>query len=745
MATVKPFANSTEHLLAELQRVDLLIRARVAVLRRRQSQDEHFRGLYVSEEEVDGLLERPLGQPRWLDDDARWLKDVRGKLETLLQSNERRVEASRAAGSSLALDRMRASFGLSAVDVDALLVALAVDFDLRYEKLYAYLQDDVTRKRPSVELILQLLGDTAADRLAARPRFQADAPLLAHRLVRLVDEAAQPHPPLLARYVKVEDRIVDWLLRDAAASQALDESIGSFARLAQGTGDAGALGIDARAREACAGAWAVTKGIAGEAPVLVLRGSALHEDSALAMAQALAQAQQRSLIEVDVARLMRAAAGAESLKALAELVEREARLRDAVTCWHGFDGMSGEDVVQRQEAVAAIVDASSVPAIVLALGPGDAAAAYPRRGWVACEVPAPDTAQRLAVWRAALQGLPLAPEADLEALAGRFRIACSSIPAAAVAAGGMARLRGSEAAPITQEDLFEACRRQACRRLGELAQKMATPHRWGDLVLPAECLAQLTELCDQVKHREKVIGTWGFGSRMSLGKGVAALFAGPSGTGKTMAAGVVARALGYDLYRIDLSTVISKYIGDTEKNLARIFDEAEQADVILFFDEADALFGKRGEVRDSHDRYANIEVGFLLQRMEAFEGIAILATNLKRNMDDAFIRRLHFVVDFPVPDESHRLAIWESIWPEGLPRGDDVDLRALAHRFEITGGLIRNAALAAAFLAASDAGRPEPERRMSQAHLLHAVRREYEKSGMLMSGDEWSAVAEAGR
>ncbi|MDD5462504.1 MAG: ATP-binding protein [Methylococcales bacterium] len=212
-----------------------------------------------------------------------------------------------------------------------------------------------------------------------------------------------------------------------------------------------------------------------------------------------------------------------------------------------------------------------------------------------------------------------------------------------------------------------------------------------------------------------------------MGKGLCVLFAGPSGTGKTMAADILAGELGLDLYKIDLSTVVSKYIGETEKNLSKIFTEAEASNAILFFDEADALFGKRSEVKDSHDRYANIETGYLLQRMEEHEGVVILASNFRKNMDEAFVRRLHFTVEFPFPSEEDRYRIWKNVWPDDMPRDPALDLQFFAGRFQMTGGNIRNIALSAAFLAADDSGM------VKMHHLLRATQREYQKMGKVIS------------
>jgi SpoVK/Ycf46/Vps4 family AAA+-type ATPase len=254
-------------------------------------------------------------------------------------------------------------------------------------------------------------------------------------------------------------------------------------------------------------------------------------------------------------------------------------------------------------------------------------------------------------------------------------------------------------------------------------------YTWDDIVLPEEVLSQLREICQRVVYRHRVIGDWGFGKKLSLGKGVNALFAGPSGAGKTMASEIIANELELDLYKIDLSGVVSKYIGETEKNLDRVFSAAEDANAVLFFDEADALFGKRSEVRDSHDRYANIEISYLLQKMEEYEGVAILATNLRANLDESFTRRLAFTIHFPFPDETSRHLIWKKIWPPQLAIAQAVDLEFISRQFKLSGGNIKNVALGAAFLAASDGGQ------VTMSHLLHAIRREYQKLGKPISSD----------
>ena len=240
-------------------------------------------------------------------------------------------------------------------------------------------------------------------------------------------------------------------------------------------------------------------------------------------------------------------------------------------------------------------------------------------------------------------------------------------------------------------------------------------------------MAMLKELVSMVKSRPMVLEAWGLGKKLTASRGVSALFTGQSGTGKTLAAQIIAHELGVDLYRIDLSTVVNKYIGETEKNLEHIFGEAQTSNAILFFDEADAIFGKRSEVKDAHDRYANIEVGYLLQRMESYSGLAILATNLRANLDEAFTRRLQFIITFPFPDEIYRLRIWKVLMPPGLPMAESLDFELMAKRYKLAGGSIRNIIVSAAYLAASDGGS------VTMKHLMHGARREFQKMGRLIN------------
>jgi SpoVK/Ycf46/Vps4 family AAA+-type ATPase len=283
----------------------------------------------------------------------------------------------------------------------------------------------------------------------------------------------------------------------------------------------------------------------------------------------------------------------------------------------------------------------------------------------------------------------------------------------------------AEPPALTLADLADACREQSAGQLGDLAIKVDARCGWDELVLPAALYEHLKHLCEQVRHHHEVYGAWGFGAKTQRGRGLSALFSGPPGTGKTLAAEVLATDLGLDLYKVDLSGVVSKYIGETEKNLRRIFTEAQNSNAILFFDEADALFGKRTEVSDAHDRYANIETSYLLQKMEEYDGVVVLATNLPQNLDEAFTRRLRFVVEFPFPDADSRARIWRAHFPPAAPVSADIDIDALARELPVAGGNIKNIVLGAAFLAVADGTA------IGREHVLRSARNEFDKIGKL--------------
>ena len=679
------YPGNVEHLADELRRVDLLIR--LSLGGSPTGPVEPGGGLYVTRAEVDGLLAG--GTPH--DDDA---VDA-GELDRLSADIDRRVEATRTAGGWLGLPALGRAFALSPLELAAVTVCLAPELRGGYDRIYAYLQDDVTRKRPSVELILRLLCRSERERWAAREAFWPWSPLLRHGILRPVDDPQSPSgSSALAQFMALDPRIVAYLLGSAAHSRMLlpDQPA---------TAPEPDPGLSERLARLIA-----HRLDGGQAVVLYLHGPA--GAGKLETARQASRRLELPLLSVDSRDV-----GADAVR----MDLRDALLRGTPVHVPDVDALGADE---RRALLAAVADYGW---LVFLTGesewtPDLAGLDVPV---LPVAVPLPDLDRRTAIWA---ENLPRHPQAWPAELAARYELPAGRIPAAARLAHDRLLMDGQHP-ELTLADVSAACRQLPARSLDGVMVKLAPRAGWDELVLPADGVAQLREACDQFRHRQRVFGAWGFGAKHTRGRGLSALFSGPPGTGKTMAAEVLAGELGLDLYRVDLSGVVSKYIGETEKNLSRIFAEARTGTAILFFDEADALFGKRTEVSDAHDRYANIETSYLLQKMEEYDGVVVLATNLRHNMDEAFLRRIRFIVDFPFPTADSRRLIWRSVFPRTAPLADDVDFAVLAEQFPISGGEIKNVALGAAFLAAADGGV------ITREHIRSGARREFEKFGKL--------------
>ncbi|MBV9301617.1 MAG: ATP-binding protein [Acidobacteriaceae bacterium] len=693
-------SESLRQLLSELKRIDTLIQVEVRKFRQQHKADEQFQGLFIADGEVDALLERPPCSPRFSP-----------------TSVERGVRA-RDQAPETRLAQLARLFELTAFELDCLLICLAPELDPRYERLYAYLQDDVTKRRPSVDLVLNLLSSSIEEKLSNRGHFIHTAPLIRNSLLHIFEDPSQPHPTRLSKYLRIDERIVDYLLH----SDELDSRLLSYSTCQRPKTELDSLVLASDIKNRVR---SLARRRTGE-PSLIVYLQGAYGSGKRATAEALCRDLNLRLLTITGKRLT--GHSDSEFQTLLPLFMREALLQSAALYLADFDGFLAEDKAGRLAILLRELDARqgiSFLAGESAWGPRDELA---NARFIRLEIPKPTYTERLRLWQRAVESTC---EFDLSLLSTKFRFTAGQIRDAAATARNLASWRDPESSEVTMADLYEACRLQCNRKLSLLARKIKPHYSWNDIVLPLDRVEQLKEICNAVKFRSVIYDQWGFDRKLSLGKGLNILFAGPPGTGKTMAAEIMAGELGLDLYKTDLSTVVSKYIGETEKNLARIFAEAENSNAILFFDEADALFGKRSEVRDSHDRYANIEINYLLQKMEEHEGLVILATNFRKNMDDAFVRRLHYTLDFPFPDEAERHRIWQSIWPKETPRHVELDLQALARRFELAGGSIRNIALGAAFLAADNGGI------VKMQHLLHATRREYQKMGKVVSCGEF--------
>ncbi len=614
-------------------------------------------------------------------------EDPDDPLRGLYITDEQALALAGEAGAQIAedpLSRAAALLELDALEVAALAVCAAPELHPRYGRLYGYLHDDVTRRLASPRLAAALLAGGGVEQADVLACFAPDARLAAVGAIRL--HAPDPAFPLADRAVKLTDRLAAFLLGAGA-----------------GFGEAGAP-LPIRRVHAD-----------GADPG---RRDAVHE-----VARAL-QARTRLPLVVcgpDAPAIVAAAAGGPvvllDVRHLSDAQPRAdatlaAALERSLLCFDGLEQLAPAERARILEQI----DAQPQRPVLIGRDRSDAQA-LSERTVVLVEVPLPSFAERRAAWES------LTGSAAASAVAAKFRLSVEQIRAGAEISLISAQVRGATIPEAA--DLDRGARHASTSRLGDLAARLPAVFGWDDLVLPDRQRGLLRSISAYLRHRDRVLSEWGYERTVARTQGLKVLFAGESGTGKTMAAQVLGSQLGLDLFRVDLATVVSKYIGETEKNLERIFTAADGSNAILFFDEADALFGKRSEVSDSHDRYANIEVAYLLQRMEAYPGAVILATNFRRNIDEAFVRRLDFVVDFPFPEAEDRKRIWELVFPREAPVADDVDLDFLATQFKLSGGAIRNCSLGAAFRAA------ESDEEISMAHLVQAVAQEYAKQGRL--------------
>ncbi|MFE4356169.1 ATP-binding protein [Kitasatospora sp. NPDC056800] len=594
------------------------------------------------------------------------------------------------------LGRLTAAFGLLPVDLDLLLVALAPDLDSRFEQLYGYLNDDLTRRRATIGLALDLCGLPGAG--AGRFRFSARSPLVAGGLL----EITEPDRPLLSRTLRVPDRVTAHLLGD-------DEPDGALAGLAHRAGPGPRLQRpDERLRA-----------LAADGGLVHLLDRGGHAGP---LAVAALAADGPPPLVVDAAAL-----AARRPEGTVRVLAREARLGGGGVVLGPLDRLEPERPERATLLRELCAELDGVPLVVH--GPQVWDPAWAARSPVVVTVPPPEEHDRAGQWAHALGGQPGGElSEDLAEAVAAYRLDQEQVARAASVA---ARTAAAEHRPVRAEDLRTAVRAQNGAGLARLARRIEPAVGWSDLVLPAPTAGRLRELVLRARHRDQVLGSWRMRPGGGRGNGVVALFAGESGTGKTMSAEVVAAELGMELYVVDLATVVDKYIGETEKNLERIFTEAAQVNGVLLFDEADALFGKRSEVKDARDRHANVETAYLLQRMESFDGIAVLTSNLRANLDEAFTRRLDVIAEFPLPDEAQRRRLWDRCLGPLVPRGDDLDLDYCARNFELTGGSIRACAVSAAYLAAGT-GAP-----LGMAQLVSAVVGEYRKLGRLVLASEF--------
>lgn len=621
------------------------------------------------------------------------LEERARQLEQSMREHELRLQEHGQVPSLTAVARLAS---LDAFEQELLLLAAAPALDGAFATAYAQLHGDARRARATLHLALSLYVPEASERLLAGDRLLPMSPLRALGLLDLEDDAREP---LLLRALCVDDRMADFLRGANRVDARVEAMLAPLTRSQASVSHP--AGAEVAARIGAAPDRFATVNVIGE----------LERGAADALLHACASLDLRAR-RLDVARLSPLAV-AERAKYLA-ILGREALLANLALV------VDGDSIAGQREATIVIEELIETVSANLFIVSRDR---WPARAPLPCvRVAAPTREEQRGLWKSALNGQAVELGEEVDAIVQQFDL---SAPAISDAVARAATRDGV----ITGADLWRACREQSSPALEEFARKLSPCFGWNDIVVSAEVRTQLMELAAQVEQRGRVYETWGFGADLTRGRGITALFAGPSGTGKTMAAEILAAQLKLDLYRIDLAGVVSKYVGETEKNLRKVFDAAEHSGAILFFDEADSLFGSRTEVRDSHDRYANLEVNYLLQRMEDYSGLAILATNRRSALDPALLRRLRFAIDFPFPGPDLRRQIWERAFPARAPTRD-LQFSFLS-KLDLSGGNIRSVAINAAFIAA------EERSPISMSNVMRAAAREYAKLSRPVNATEF--------
>ncbi|CUI07383.1 ATP-binding protein [Massilia antarctica] len=713
-----PYASNIEHLREELARAAGLLRAQLLRFQLAAPESQRERFWHLSDDYLDTLAFDDGHSPLALFDTTPEMAPLLDAAAARRAAIDRRLAASR--GVSLRLPRLAGEYGLSGEETDALLLALLASLHSVYRHWFGILQHDAAGAQPTAGLIVEILSTSGADVARQFAQLAPGGKLAAARLTVL---AGSDDAVLASRAVQVDDRVAMYLF----GGDQIDPRAASVLRWFDQPVQLAALPLTAENAirlEMLPNLRAAEPGYLNR---MRLRFTGPDPQLAIEAAASVAAGLRQRLLVFDAGA---AAAPGLPWPLVIELTLREARLAGALPLISGMAALIDSPEAQhRADQLLHCLSGFPHPAAI-DMGTASGARLAMAGDWIPFQLDAPTVEMREKLWQRLLGAEPNAVDAAdavAHSLARSFQLTASQIGDAWRAARGLARHRNVFISAVEAADLFNGCRQQSSQRLVAFAQRIE-PRRGltleRDIVLPANSKVVLGELRARIRNHTRLHSAMGLGEHMRLGRGVIALFVGGSGTGKTMAAEVLASEHQIDLYRIDLASLVSKWVGETEKNLSRVFADAERANCMLFFDECDAMFGRRGDVREAHDRWANLEVNYLLQRIEDYSGVVILATNLRQNIDDAFQRRIQVVVEFPVPDALARRAIWERLVPTGAQRGvAPEDLDELAQRFELSGGNIRNVVLDACYRAL-DGG----QQCVTARHLAAGTAREFQKT-----------------
>ncbi len=730
---VEPYGHVMDHLSDELLKLDVILdieMQRMNVPVQDSTGLETFRGMFMSEAEARHLLG---DQRQWVEFSQQQLMLIE-QMEQLISA---RVAASQEHYIRLPLLTLQHLFQLTEIDMRMLIVAIAPHVNRKYLKLYAYLQDDMTCQYITLDLLLKLCCRNEEEHRVALTKLTKRSSFM-RTFFTSQEIAGSQEASLLTQPIRLDERMLYYILGWDWRFEGLLSRIQLYPRDKEADLPPFILHEDIHHTLQQFTEQTMDK---GHTVMLLLHGPS--GSGKTFHARHLCKSLDKALLEWDIHN---APNEEQPFKAAVDTLLREAKLNHAVPAFHRVDQLYSSDpqsdgkdqrrkwLMDQLLAWKDIVFLFGEEAFRPVMGPESPTALLIQP----LETPSIETRRQL--WKSLSGDTVALTDAETSVLAGKFRFTPGKITATLKAwHQQLERKQMLTGASMTRTETIQLLHRTAYQlidhRIKDKAVKMESKFAWEDLILPPETIQLLRQASDRLRFQYTVMHQWGFDRKLAYGKGLSMLFTGPPGTGKTMSAMVIAKELNLELYRIDLSRIVSKYIGETEKHLSDIFDQAKESGAILFFDEADALFGKRSEVKDAHDKYANMETSYLLQKMEEYEGLTILATNFAQNLDDAFTRRIQFIIKYPFPDPIQREELWRYSFPSELPV-EAIDYEYLAKTFELAGGPIKNVVLTAAYLAANEGGP------VSMKHLIEGVVQEYKKTGKVLLKDRLGVYAD---
>lgn len=710
------YQNNNEYLSDELKLLDLYIYLKLKE-REHLYSDEHddLQGLYMSLDEAMTILKD--------EKQIKTTKEIEEIVEQYYISEDYITKMRKQSEENnifIPMNYIRKVFQLTPFEERCLIVCLAYELDRKYEKLFAFLQDDLNKKYVTIDLLLELICRTQEEKWYAKKFFRPHEKLMKYFLI--AEDYQADFSSKLNRKVVLDERIVHFLLE----TELSDPAISEVGEVFYPNEEIPSLMIDHTIQNKLRN-FALNN--IEEIPKLVFFISGKKGVGKKLQVKWFCKHFNYSLLLIDFEKMPNQM---QAFKNQLKQIYREALLQQSVICFDHVESLFDESnstekvhvFFQHVNLFSGIVFLLSAKKLTYEIQEK-----LKEKIFIEVNMTIPNERERIKLWQEFSRNYPMSAEINFQQIGMMFEFSQGQIKNAIELANYMMKWHG-EQSEIDIGHLLKASYEQVSNQLSTKSVRIQPVYQWDDLVLPDEQKELLKNACNQVKYRNVVYGDWGFGEKLSYGKGISMLFAGPPGTGKTMSAEVVANELKLDIYKIDLSQVVSKYIGETEKNLKEIFEQAQQTNAILFFDETDALFGKRSQVKDARDKYANIEVAYLLQKMEEHKGITILATNFLENIDEAFLRRISYVIHFPFPDVVQRGKIWRKMFPKQTPMNEDIDFAFLAEKIPVAGGNIKNIVLSAAFLAA------ELGERIGMRHLIKAAKQEMKKAGKILLPDD---------